>query len=399
MTIDAICASCIEAVRKAGYNESTIFNYEGVVRRFKEFCKERDLNVYSCELGKKYADNVISKKNGNLSLNRYHTQGRFIRLIDSYFNTGKFDFSTLKKGRISPDNPDHKIIYGDYQKYLHSVYENENTIHFYEYGMYCFLQFLNKYDIIKLEQLKTDLVIRYIKQTKPTRQREVLCELRGIFRYLGRNDLLTAVAGIHAPRIKRIIPTLSDEENQRIRDSIDSGKVTLRDAAVVITGLSCGIRACDLIKLRLSDIDWLNDTITFKQSKTGNFVCLPLTPIIGNAIARYISEERPQASNDFIFVRQLAPFNPLTDHAACHAIVSRVFKKAGIDKADRIFGMHMLRHNAASTMVNNEVPIETIAAILGHSSPDTTDIYITTNEKKLKDCVLPMVGISKEVNP
>ena len=399
MTIDAICASCIEAVRKAGYNESTIFNYEGVVRRFKEFCKERDLNVYSCELGKKYADNVISKKNGNLSLNRYHTQGRFIRLIDSYFNTGKFDFSTLKKGRISPDNPDHKIIYGDYQKYLHSVYENENTIHFYEYGMYCFLQFLNKYDIIKLEQLKTDLVIRYIKQTKPTRQREVLCELRGIFRYLGRNDLLTAVAGIHAPRIKRIIPTLSDEENQRIRDSIDSGKVTLRDAAVVITGLSCGIRACDLIKLRLSDIDWLNDTITFKQSKTGNIVCLPLTPIIGNAIARYISEERPQASNDFIFVRQLAPFNPLTDHAACHAIVSRVFKKARIDKADRISGMHMLRHNAASTMVNNEVPIETIAAILGHSSPDTTDIYITTNEKKLKDCVLPMVGISKEVNP
>jgi integrase len=210
---------------------------------------------------------------------------------------------------------------------------------------------------------------------------------------------LTAVAGIHAPRIKRIIPTLSDEENQRIRDSINSEKVTLRDAAVVITGLSCGIRACDLIKLRLSDIDWLNDTITFKQSKTGNIVCLPLTPIIGNAIARYISEERPQASNDFVFVRQLAPFNPLTDHAACHAIVSRVFKKAGIDKSDRISGMHMLRHNAASTMVNNEVPIETIAAILGHSSPDTTDIYITTNEKKLKDCVLPMVGISKEVNP
>jgi hypothetical protein len=64
MTIDAICASCIEAVRKAGYNESTIFNYEGVVRRFKEFCKERDVNVYSCEIGKKYADNVISKKTG-----------------------------------------------------------------------------------------------------------------------------------------------------------------------------------------------------------------------------------------------------------------------------------------------------------------------------------------------
>ena len=60
--------------------------------------------------------------------------------------------------------------------------------------------------------------------------------------------------------------------------------------------------------------------------------------------------------------------------------------------------MHMLRHNAASTMVKNEVPIETIAAILGHSTPDTTDIYITTDVERLKDCVLSMDGISKEVN-
>ena len=41
----------------------------------------------------------------------------------------------------------------------------------------------------------------------------------------------------------------------------------------------------------------------------------------------------------------------------------------------------MLRHNAASTMVKNEVPIETIAAILGHATPDTTDIYITTDNR------------------
>ena len=163
--------------------------------------------------------------------------------------------------------------------------------------------------------------------------------------------------------------------------------------------MSCGIRACDLIKLRLSDIDWDNETITFKQSKTGNQVFLPLTTAIGNTIARYISEERPNAQSDYLFLRSLAPFTPLTDHASCHAIVSRVLKKAGLEKGNRIYGMHMLRHNAASTMVRNEVPIETIAAILGHSTPDTTDIYITTDETRLRECVLPMVDISKEVNP
>ena len=79
-------------------------------------------------------------------------------------------------------------------------------------------------------------------------------------------------------------------------------------------------------------------------------------------------------------------------------IVKKAFKKAGISKDGRIFGMHMLRHNAASVMVRNEVPVSTVAAVLGHSSTDTTDIYITTDEAKLRECVLPMTGISKEVN-
>jgi site-specific recombinase XerD len=48
-------------------------------------------------------------------------------------------------------------------------------------------------------------------------------------------------------------------------------------------------------------------------------------------------------------------------------------------------------------MVENAVPIETIAAILGHSDPNTTGIYITTDEKRLKECVLPFGTISREV--
>lgn len=140
-----------------------------------------------------------------------------------------------------------------------------------------------------------------------------------------------------------------------------------------------------------------NETISFKQSKTGNYVFLPLTVSLGNAIARYLSEERPDAGNDYLFVRTIAPFDPLAGHTSCYAIVKSVFKTAGIRKDARIFGMHMLRHNAASTMVKNEVPISTIAAILGHADINSTDIYITTDEKKLRECVLPMTGISKEV--
>jgi len=264
--------------------------------------------------------------------------------------------------------------------------------------MYSFLSYLgNRGDTCSLESLSTSIVLDYIKSSKPERQREILCELRNIFRYLEREDLLMALSGIHAPRYHRIIPTLEQCEQERIKSVTEDDKTPLRDAAMILLGLSTGIRACDFIKLRLTDIDWRNDTISWKQSKTGNLVCFPLTALVGNAIARYLTEQRPDAPNGYLFVRLIAPIDPLSCHSSCYMMVKRILERACISTDNRTLGIHMLRHNAASTMVRDEVPVETIAAILGHSDPDTTGIYITTDEKRLKECVLPFGDISKEV--
>ena len=399
MDINTVCTLLINALKDAGYNDSTIFNYQGVVRRFKAFCKEHDVTEYSYEIGKLYADSVISPKTGKFSKSRYHLQGRFIRLIDSYIRTGQFVFSTTSRSRVQPENEYYRKVYTDYCSYLEGEYENENTRHFYEYGMYAFLSFIEKKrDVVQLEDLTASIFIDYIKHSKPERQRGILCELRKICRYLERNDLLVALSGIHAPRHHRIIPVLEEEEQERIKTVTDDDATPLRDSAMILLGLSTGIRACDIIKLRLTDIDWRNDTISWRQSKTGNLVSVPLTPPVGNAIARYLTTQRPHAPNDYLFVRLIAPFDPLSCHSSCYMMVKRILERACISTDNRILGMHMLRHNAAPTMVRNEVPVETIAAILGHVDPDTTGIYITTDENRLKDCVLPFDGISREVH-
>ena len=399
MDIDTVCMLLINALKDAGYNDSTIFNYQGAVRRFKTFCKEHNAAEYNYEIGKLYADSVISPKTGKFSKERYPLQGRFVRLIDSYIITGQFDFTTTSRSRLQPENAYYRKVYTDYCFYLKDEYENENTRHFYEYGMYAFLSFLEgKEDVVPLEDLTAAIFLDYIKNSKPERQRGILCEIRKICRYLERDDLLAALSGIHAPRHHRIIPVLKKDEQERIKSVTDDAATPLRDSAMILLGLSTGIRACDIIRLRLSDIDWRNDTISWRQSKTGNLVCVPLTPAVGNAIARYLTTQRPNAPNDYLFVRLIAPFDPLSCHSSCYMMVKRILEKACVFTDDRILGMHMLRHNAASTMVKNEVPVETVAAILGHSDPDTTGIYITTDEKRLKECVLPFGGISKEVN-
>ena len=92
MSIDEICELLLEALAGAGYNESTIFNYRGVIRRFKAYCRENGITEYTPDAGQPYADDVISLKTGKFSNNRYHTQGRFIRLLNSYYYNGEFNF-------------------------------------------------------------------------------------------------------------------------------------------------------------------------------------------------------------------------------------------------------------------------------------------------------------------
>lgn len=400
MDINTVCTLLIDTLKGAGYNDSTIFNYQGAVRRFKAFCKEHNVTEYNHEIGKLYADAVVSPKTGRFSKERYHLQGRFIRLIDSYISTGQFNFSTASRSRVQPENEYYRKVYTNYCSFLEGEYENENTRHFYEYGMYAFLSFLEEREVVvPLDDLTPSIVLDYVKHSKPERQRGILCELRKICRYLKRDDLLMALSGIHAPRHHRIILVLETDEQERIKAVTDDVATPLRDSAMILLGLSTGIRACDIIRLRLTDIDWRNDTISWRQSKTGNLVCVPLMPSVGNAIARYLTAQRPHAPNDYLFVRLIAPFDPLSCHSSCYMMVKRILERASVSADGRILGMHMLRHNAASTMVRNEVPVETIAAILGHSDPDTTGIYITTDEKRLRECVLPFGEISKEVHP
>ena len=398
MTNETICSALIAALRETRYNESTIFNYQGVIRRFHQFCSEHQITEYTPAFGNQYANDVISKKTGKFSNNRYHTQGRFIRLLDSFYATGVFDFSNRLRGKNVPKHHKHFHIYSQYQEYLRELYINENTIYFYEHELLSFFQFLENIKIYSTNLITAKVIFQYLSSAKHNRQRAVLCGVRSFLRYLNRDDLLNSIAGIRVARTKRIVKTLTEQERGSLYELIESEVLSLRNTAIVLLGLSSGIRACDLVNLKLSDVNWENETIYFCQSKTGNYVCLPLIPIVGNAIFKYVTEERPITNNDYLFIKEFSPFTPLSGHTSFYSIIKKVLIKAGIEKKDRIFGMHFLRHNAASTMINNAVAVGTIAAVLGHSDPNSTDTYITTDVRNLKECVLPFGNISREVN-
>lgn len=197
MNIDTICNELLVALAQVGFNENTIFNYNGVIRRFKSFAEARGMSEYTLALGQAYADDVISAKSGKFSSNRYHTQGRFVRLLNSYYLSGTFDFSVMKRGRKEPKNKVLRQWYHDFSAYLKKRYTNENTIRFYEYEVHCLFQYFESVQIYSLNQITAATVVNYLKTMKQSRQRAVLCGLRLYFTYLYRDDLYAVIAGMH----------------------------------------------------------------------------------------------------------------------------------------------------------------------------------------------------------
>ena len=154
------------------------------------------------------------------------------------------------------------------------------------------------------------------------------------------------------------------------------------------------MRSIDIINLKLSDIDWRNDTISIVQQKTGQPLVLPLVPEVGNAIATYIMQERPESDLPYVFLRSQAPYKQLTSHSSCWRISANAMKSACVrQEKGTQKGLRVFRYSLATTLLAEGVPVPIIASILGHSSKESTNIYLSVDEVHLKECALGLSGI------
>ena len=113
-------------------------------------------------------------------------------------------------------------------------------------------------------------------------------------------------------RGRKVQPVLQKHEIAALLESIDrrtdSGK---RAYAVMLLGVVLGLRACDVVNLKLGDIDWINGEIKILQCKTAVTVVLPLTKDVGEALRDYILTVRPRNDSPQVFFRLRGAPEPL----------------------------------------------------------------------------------------
>lgn len=200
--------------------------------------------------------------------------------------------------------------------------------------------------------------------------------LRVFFAYAGTTGSCRAgiADAIEGPRLfaEESLPAgPSWAEVERLLATLDTDiPRDVRDRAVVLLLAVYGLRIGEVAVLRLDDIDWEHDKITFRRPKTGRIQDYPLVPVVGQALIRYLRDVRPRSIHREVFLKLKAPISP-TRH-----LEARIRERLiAIAPKLQHYGPHTLRHACATRLMARGATLKEIADHLGHESLQSTRTY------------------------
>jgi len=257
----------------------------------------------------------------------------------------------------------------------------------------------------RLEDVDADTIRRYIVHCSEKYQALTLsfikCRLRKIYRFwfeTGRlsNDF-TDIFSFPSRYPRKIIPAPSQADIAKVMSQIDRSRPKgKRDYAMILLATVTGLRRCDIVRLKLTDIDWQKGEIRIVQHKTNKPIALPLTGDAGKALKDYILNGRTSPSRqvpkeyDEIFLTVNHPCHPLVKGEAITAAYANYAEKADVKSS----GFHGLRRALGRDMVAAEVPLPIVAQVFDHDDVDTTKVYVSLESKHLAECAMDFGAIA-----
>jgi site-specific recombinase XerD len=240
-----------------------------------------------------------------------------------------------------------------------------------------------------------DYVLERAGQSGAPTTQKLITSLRAFLRYLNLtgaspDDLAAAVPAIASWRLARLPRCLSAEELTRVIAACDGTTPgRLRDRAILLLLARLGLRAGDVARLRLPDIDWSNGAVLV-AGKGRYQVRLPLPQDVGDALLAYLDCRPGIGHSDYVFLRSIAPVMPFTSGDGVSSVVKHALRRAGVETPCK--GAHLLRHTAATEMLRHGVPLDQIGLVLRHRSIDMTAYYAKVDIALLRSIAQPWPG-------
>jgi integrase/recombinase XerD len=255
---------------------------------------------------------------------------------------------------------------------------------------------------LRLESLQVPEIQSFItdfaEQRGRSRAKDLIQALRTFLRWLQASgliaiDLAAGIVGVASWRLGSVPATLTQREVRRLLRACDRHSLKgRRDFAVLMLLARLGLRAGEVVKLEIDDIDWRRAELTVHR-KPGREDRLPLPRDVGEALVAYLRYVRPPCSERRVFICMNAPHRALGRSATVSSIVSAALKRAGLTPCSR--GAHLLRHSLATQLLRQGATMAEIGGVLGHESAGATEIYAKVDISALRTVAQPWPGGSR----
>jgi site-specific recombinase XerD len=214
-------------------------------------------------------------------------------------------------------------------------------------------------------------------------RRHELTELLACLRFVSQQGVSLApnLFQVAYPQRTRPLPKhLTEAEFQAllatVLDQTTSGSTrALLDRAWFLLLGHTGLRLSELLNLRLADVDLAGRRLFVFGSKNGDDRLLYLTPAACQSLAAYLAQ-RPPSDDDHLWLDHT---QPLLDHQVRYRL------RGWANVAGLTVSPHRLRHTFATRLVNQGLPLETIARLLGHRSLTMTQLYAHLYDHTVKE--------------
>ena len=213
--------------------------------------------------------------------------------------------------------------------------------------------------------------------------------LRFFFRVtLKRYAIVEYTHFIHHPRKLPIV--LSPQEVARLLDAAPG----LKYKAALSVAYGAGLRAAEVVSLKVSDIDSKRMIIRVEQGKGHKDRNVMLSPHLLKLLRAWWKAAHPQG---WLFPGR-DPVQPMTTrqlNRACHAA-------AHLAEIDKRVSLHTLRHSFATHLLEQNTDIRVIQVLLGHAKLENTALYTRVATKTISEVVSPLEHIAlrlKEARP
>ncbi|MEW6508368.1 MAG: tyrosine-type recombinase/integrase [Bacteroidota bacterium] len=265
---------------------------------------------------------------------------------------------------------------------------SENTIEAYTKDLKEFSEFCNNLNTDSISSITDKHIRRYTiflneRELSKNSVSRKLSAIRHLFNFSLRHDLIdkTPLRKIPNPKVKRKLPSVinldSFLEIYRLIDEDIENVDKLRDKAIFELLYGCALRVSELCSLNVGDINFKKKIVRVfgKGSKTR---IVPLGDKSSVILKEYYNSIGNLTDASPLFIKNKSH---RIDRFTVYNIVNKFLGKVtDMDKKSP----HVLRHSAATHMLDNEADIMAVKEILGHENLSTTQIYTHVSIERLK---------------